>query len=175
MDADDRPLSFAVPRGEGGIFERLFAGDIDWKATLVWLMLKLHSDWLTGITDKISMETLAKWTGFGKKTVCDAIKTLADAGMLQRLSEKWECSQFQLYPKPYKNRATRRRAKRQAEKSRTPRHASRRRMAIFLQREVSPQHQHRRDTNATRQKSRQLATHQRPRPAPDAQSDTRSL
>ena len=116
MDKDDRPLSFAVPRGEGGIFERLFAGDIDWKVTLVWLMLKLHSDWLTGITDKISMETLAKWTGFGKKTVCDAIKTLADAGMLQRLSEKWECSQFQLYPKPYKNRATRRRAKRQAEK-----------------------------------------------------------
>ena len=117
MDKDDRPLSFAVPRGEGGIFERLFAGDIDWKATLVWLMLKLHSDWSTGITDKISMETLAKWTGFGKKTVCDAIKTLRDAGMLERLSEKWECSVFQLYPKPYKDRATRRRAKRQAEKS----------------------------------------------------------
>ena len=117
MDKDDRPLSFAVPRGEGGIFERLFAGDIDWKATLVWLMLKLHSDWVTGVTDKISMETLAKWTGFGKKTVCDAIKTLRDAGMLERLSEQWECSQFQLYPKPYKNRATRRRAKRQAEKS----------------------------------------------------------
>ena len=117
MDKDDRPLSFAVPRGAGGVFERLFAGDIDWKATLVWLMLKLHSDWSTGITDKISMETLAKWTGFGKKTVCDAIKTLRDAGMLERLSEKWECSQFQLYPKPYKNRAVRRRAKRQAEKS----------------------------------------------------------
>ena len=117
MDADDRPLSFAVPRGEGGVFERLFAGDIDWKATLVWLMLKLHSDWSTGITDKISMETLAKWTGFGKKTVCDAVKTLREAGMLERLSEKWECSVFQLYPKPYKNRAVRRRAKRQAEKS----------------------------------------------------------
>ena len=117
MDKDDRPLSFAVPRGEGGVFERLFAGDIDWKATLVWLMLKLHSDWRTGITDKISMATLAKWVGFGKKTVCDAIKTLRDAGMLERLSEKWECSVFQLYPKPYKDRATRRRAKRQAEKS----------------------------------------------------------
>ena len=51
MDKDNRPLSFAVPRGEGGIFERLFAGDIDWKAALVWLMLKLHSDWRTGITE----------------------------------------------------------------------------------------------------------------------------
>ena len=49
MDEDNRPLSFAVPRGAGGIFERLFAGDIDWKAALVWLMLKLHSDWRTGV------------------------------------------------------------------------------------------------------------------------------
>ena len=55
MDKDDRPLSFAVPRGAGGVFERLFAGDIDWKAALVWLMLKLHSDWTTGITDKNRM------------------------------------------------------------------------------------------------------------------------
>lgn len=117
MDEDGRPLSFAVPRGAGGIFERLFAGDIDWKAALVWLMLKLHSDWRTGITNKINMETLAKWTGFGKKTVCDAIKMLGEAGMLERLSEKWECSEFQLYPKPYQNRAARRRAERQHEKS----------------------------------------------------------
>ena len=117
MDADDRPLSFAVPRAEGGVFERLFAGDIDWKATLVWLMLKLHSDWITGVTDKISMKTLAKWVGFGKQTVCDAIKRLRDAGMLQRVSKRWECSVFQLYPKPYPNRAVRRRAKHEAEKS----------------------------------------------------------
>ncbi|MDD9976008.1 MAG: hypothetical protein OXU27_18505 [Candidatus Poribacteria bacterium] len=117
MDKDNRPLSFAVPRGAGGIFERLFAGDIDWKAALVWLMLKLHSDWRTGVTNKINMKTLAKWTGFGKKTVCDAIKMLGKARMLQRLSEKWECSQFQLYPKPYKNRAARRRDERQQEKS----------------------------------------------------------
>ena len=117
MDKDERPLSFAVPRGTGGVFERLFAGDIDWKAALVWLMLKLHSDWTTGISDKISMATLAKWVGFGKQTVCDAIKTLRDAGMLKRVSEKWECSVFQLYPKPYQKRAVRRREKRQAEKS----------------------------------------------------------
>ena len=107
MDEDNQPLSFAVPRGAGGIFERLFAGDIDWKAALVWLMLKLHSNWRTGITDKISMKTLAKWVGFGKKTVCDAVKTLQRAGMLQRLSDKWECSQFQLYPKPYEKPAQR--------------------------------------------------------------------
>ena len=119
LDKDDRPLSFAVPRGAGGVFERLFAGDIDWKAALVWLMLKLHSDWTTGITDKNCMATLAKWVGFSKQTVCAAIKTLQEAGMLERLSEKWECSVFQLYPKPYEKRAARRLAKRQAEKSKS--------------------------------------------------------
>ena len=67
MDKDGSPLSFAVPRGAGGVFERLFAGDIDWKAALVWLMLKLHSDWTTGITDKNCMATLAKWVGFSKQ------------------------------------------------------------------------------------------------------------
>ena len=119
LDKDDRPLSFAVPRGAGGVFERLFAGDIDWKAALVWLMLKLHSDWTTGITDKNRMATLAKWVGFSKQRVCTAIKTLQEAGMLKRLSEKWECSVFQLYPKPYEKRAARRLAERQAEKSKS--------------------------------------------------------
>ena len=116
MDEDDRPLSFAVPRGIGGVFERLFAGDISWKAALVWLLLKLHSDWRTGITDKTNMATLAKRVGFGKRTVCDLVKQLGLKGMLQRLSKPWECSVFQLYPKPYENRAERRRAKRKQEK-----------------------------------------------------------
>ena len=116
MDKNNRPKSFAVPRGKGGIFERLFAGDISWKACLVWLMLKLHSDWTTGVTDPVRMKTLAEWTGFSKKTVCDAIRTLRDAGMLERLSKRWECSVFQLYPKPYKSRAARRREKRRSEK-----------------------------------------------------------
>ena len=119
LDKDGSPLSFAVPRGAGGVFERLFAGDIDWKAALVWLMLKLHSDWTTGITDKNRMATLAKWVGFSKQTVCDAIKTLREAGMLKRLSQKWEGSVFQLYPKPYEKRAVRKREKRQAEKSKS--------------------------------------------------------
>ena len=117
MDRDERPKSFAVPRGKGGIFERLFAGDIDWKACLIWLILKLHSDWATGVTDPISMATLTKWVGFSKKTVCEAIQMLQDAGMLERLSKPWERSVFQLYPKPYKDRAARRQEKRQAEKS----------------------------------------------------------
>ena len=116
MDRDERPKSFAVPRGNGGIFERLFVGDIDWKACLIWLILKLYSDWTTGVTDKVSMATLAKRVGFSKKTVCEAIQTLRDAGMLKRLSKPWECSVFQLYPKPPEKRTGRKRAKRESDK-----------------------------------------------------------
>ena len=98
------PLKFAVPYGKGGPIERMNAGDITWKACLVWIALKFHSDWQTGenkgITDPMTMEKLAKLTGFGKQTVCDAIKALQKAGMLERLSKPWEASVFQLYPKP---------------------------------------------------------------------------
>ena len=98
------PLKFAVPYGKGGPIERMNAGDITWKACLVWIALKFHSDWQTGenkgITVAMTMDRLAKLTGFGKQTVCAAIKELQKAGMLERLSKPWEASVFQLYPKP---------------------------------------------------------------------------
>lgn len=106
-DKDGQPLSFAVPRGDGGIFEALFNDTINWKACLIWLILKKHSDWTTGISNAISMERLAKWVHFGKATVIEAIKNLQAAGLLQRLSKKHECSVFQLFPKPYKERKQR--------------------------------------------------------------------
>ena len=119
-DRDGLPCMFAVPRGEGGPFERMFSGDISWKGCLVWLLLKLHSDWeaKNGITDPINMDTLTKWTGFSKSTVIAIIKELQEAGMLERLSQRWERSVFQLYPKPRTEpRAVRRRKKRAAKKA----------------------------------------------------------
>ena len=78
--------------------------------------MKFHSDWQTGenngITDPMTMDRLAELTGFGKQTVCDAIKELQKAGMLERLSKPWEASVFQLYPKPIpKTEAERQREK----------------------------------------------------------------
>ena len=110
------PLKFAVPYGKGSPIERMNAGDISWKACLVWIALKFHSDWQTGenngITDPMTMDRLAELTGFGKQTVCDAIKALQKAGMLERLSKPWEASMFQLYPKPIpKTEAERQREK----------------------------------------------------------------
>ncbi len=111
---------FAVPRGEGGPFERMFRGDISWKGCLIWLLLKLHSDWeaKNGITTPLNMDTLTKWTGFSKATVIAKIKELQAAGMLERLSKRWERSVFQLYPKPRTEpRAVRRRKKRAEKKA----------------------------------------------------------
>ena len=101
-DRDGLPQTFAIPRGEGGPFERMFAGDISWKGCLVWLLLKLHTDWeaKNGITAPLNMDTLCKWTGFSKSTVIAIIQELQAAGMIERLSQRWERSVFQLYPKP---------------------------------------------------------------------------
>lgn len=99
-DALGDPLTFAVPRGEGGPIERLEAGDISWRACLIWIVLKFYSDWKTGRTDRISMKELAKRVGMGKKSVCACIKELQDAGMVKRISRPWETSCFQLYPRP---------------------------------------------------------------------------
>jgi len=119
-DRDGRPQTFAVPRGEGGPFERMFRGEISWKACLVWLLLKLHSDWESknGITNPLNMTTLSKWCGFSKTTLLEQINELQEAGMLERLSQRWERSVFQLYPKPKTApRAVRRRKKREKKKT----------------------------------------------------------
>lgn len=99
-DKHGNPLKFAIPRGENGPFEKMFAGEISWKACLVWILLKVHSDFKTGKTHPITMNSLALWSRFGKDTVCDAISELEKAGLLERLSKPHEKSVFQLYPKP---------------------------------------------------------------------------
>lgn len=99
-DKNGRPFKFAVPRGSGGIFERLFAGDICWKSVLIWIMLKFHSDWQTGKTYSINIKTLSKWCRMSPQTVCDCLKELARAGLLERLTAKHEPGVYQLYPKP---------------------------------------------------------------------------
>ncbi len=99
-DKNGNPLKCAIPQGKGGILERLFDGDISWKAALVWILLKLHSDWKTGVTMSLSIETIRQWVRMSPQTVSNCIKELADAGLLKRLSKKHEAGQYQLYPKP---------------------------------------------------------------------------
>ena len=109
LDKDGRPLKCAVPRGTGGPFERVQAGDITWKGALIWILLKVvRSDWTTGETEPTTREWIVQWTGFGKKTVCDNIKQLVWAGMLTEAPRRHhEGTVFQLYPKPYLQRKER--------------------------------------------------------------------
>ena len=100
VDQFGRPLKFAVPRGMGGPFERLYFGEISWKACLVWIRLKLHSDWKTGETFACTMIELGKLCRMRPKSVCGFVKELSGAEMLKRLSKPCETSVFQLYPKP---------------------------------------------------------------------------
>lgn len=99
-DKNGNPSKFAVPRGVGGVFERLFAGDISWKSAVIWLVLKLQSDWQTGRTKAMSIAQLSKWVGMSPQTVSDCLKQLKKAGLLKRLSKKHEAGVYQLYPKP---------------------------------------------------------------------------
>jgi hypothetical protein len=107
VDRDGKPLKFAVPRGDGGPFERLHARDISWKACLGWIVHKLYSDWKTGETYPCTTLDFAKRCRLSSKTMIPLTKQLVEADMLHRLSQPQKKSVFQLYPKPYPGLVTR--------------------------------------------------------------------
>ena len=108
VDRDGKPLKFAVPRGDGGPFERLYAGDISWKACFVWIVHKLNSDWRTGETYPHITGEFAKSCRLGQDTVRKMRRELEKADMLHRLSKRRDKSVFQLYPRsPYPNSVAR--------------------------------------------------------------------
>lgn len=117
-DKNGNRLKMAVPQGKGGILERMFAGEISWKSALIWIVLKRYSDWKTGVTLSISIETLRKWVRMSPKTVSDCLKELTKAGLIKRLSKPHEAGKYQLYPKPNaKPKPVYRRRKPKADKS----------------------------------------------------------
>ena len=106
VDRDGKPLKFAVPRGPGGPLERCFDGDISWKAALVWIVLKLRSNWkahedTAGQTESATLLELSKRCRIKNAGFQKIVTELTQAGMLQRLSPKSQAAIFQLYPKPF--------------------------------------------------------------------------
>ena len=102
VDRDSKPLKFAVPRGAGGPLERCFDGEISWKAALVWISLKLRSNWkahadTAGQTEKATLLELSKRYRIKLETFHKIITDLTHAGMLERLSPKSQAAIFQLY------------------------------------------------------------------------------
>ena len=112
LNEDGKPLTFAVPRGPGGPLERCEAGEISWKSALVWINLKLRSEWQGGIdtsgqTDKAAMHELSQRCRMDLTNFQNRITELEQAGMLQRLTPKSQLAIYQLYPKPYPRPASR--------------------------------------------------------------------
>lgn len=99
-DKHGNPLKLAIPQGKCGILERLFQGDISWKAALIWLILKRYSNWKTGVTLSISIDTLRKWARMSPQTVSDCLEELTSAKLIKRISKLTEAGKYQLYPKP---------------------------------------------------------------------------
>ena len=106
VDQDGKPLKFAVPRGPGGPLERCFDGDISWKAALVWIVLKLRSNWkahedTAGQTEQATLLELSKRCRITLPNYQKLITELTETGMLHRLTPKSQAAIFQLYPKPF--------------------------------------------------------------------------
>ena len=106
VNYDGKPLTFPVPRGSGGPLERCFDGDIPWKAALVWIVLKLRSEWRagrddTGQTARASLLMFSRLCRMKLAGFREMVETLEEKGMLQRVTPKSKRAIFQLYPKPY--------------------------------------------------------------------------
>lgn len=105
-NADGKRLTFNVPRGLGGPIERCIAGEIPWKAALVWIVLKLRSNWkagedTSGQTEQETLLALSRRCRMRLQGFQNLIGVLEQAGMLQRLTPKSQAAIFQLYPKPF--------------------------------------------------------------------------
>ena len=103
VDRDSKPLKFAVPRGAGGPLERCFDGEISWKAALVWISLKLRSNWKAtptpqGQTEKATLLELSKRYRIKLETFHKIITDLTHAGMLERLSPEIPSSDLSVVP-----------------------------------------------------------------------------
>ena len=79
VDKYGDPKKFAVPNCDGGPFQRLYNGDISWRACLIWIVLKYYSEWdptkaNCGQTEPMTMDTLRQRVRLSKQVVCDSIK-----------------------------------------------------------------------------------------------------
>ena len=106
VDRDGRPQKCAVPRGKGSASQLLVDGEITWKIFVDWTTRKIKSCWKTGVISMAVREAM-KWMKFTAKTVSENAKKMTDLGLLSKLSEKFERSEYQMFPKPYPDRRDR--------------------------------------------------------------------
>ena len=103
LDKDNRPQKCAVPRGEGSPTQLLSDGKIGWREMVVWVVKKVHSNWVTGIVEMTARQA-GKFMRFAWGTISKCRKTMCEIGLLEKLSAKFRASKHALIPSPYPDR-----------------------------------------------------------------------
>ena len=106
VDRDGRPQKCAVPMGKGSPSQLLADGKITWRAFVDWIVRKIHSCWTTGVAT-MAVREACKLMKFTAKTIAKNAKKMMEIGLLDRLSDKFRLSVYQLFPKPYPERRKR--------------------------------------------------------------------
>ena len=96
-----------MPTGAGSVYEKLENQEIGWQAFVYWQLLKMLSDWKTGIVSLTYAET-QEWLKFGPKTISTIKQEIESAGLFERISKPFQAFACQLFPKPYPTRRRRR-------------------------------------------------------------------
>ena len=105
-DRDGRPQKCAVPRGKGSPSQLLSEGKTTWKIFVDWTTRKIKSCWVTGVIS-MTVREASKLMKFTTKTISENAKKMMELGMLDKLSAKFERSEYQMFPKPYPDRRER--------------------------------------------------------------------
>ena len=105
-DRDGRPQKCAVPRGKGSPTQLLTEGKITWRIFVDWTTRKIKSCWVTGVIS-MTVREASKLMKFTTKTISENAKKMMELGMIDRLSAKFERSEYQMFPKPYPDRRER--------------------------------------------------------------------
>ena len=67
-DKDGLPKKCAMPKGRGSAYEKLANGEISYQSFLYWHLLKMLSNWTTGIVSLTYAQT-REWLAFAGKTI----------------------------------------------------------------------------------------------------------
>ena len=99
-----KPLRFYVPRV---VFQKMFEGKISWKACLLWISMKRHSEWggetAPGMTYPATIAEIAKRIRLHNRDVTAAFAELAAEGLIERITPKNQAGIYQLFPQPTPN------------------------------------------------------------------------
>ena len=106
VDKDGRPQKCAVPRGDNSPTAIMAHGNIGWREMVQWVVMKIRSDWVTGVVE-MTMREAKKAMKFSWKTLKTGLEKMSEVGLIKKISANFRRSEFELYPAPYPERVER--------------------------------------------------------------------